>query len=110
MATHAPGWRVLREPAAIDAGARLAFPDFLLEHREAVDRRWWVEIVGFWTADYLVHKLATYRAANLARVILCIDAERAIDDRDLPPGARIVRFHNRVPVDDVLAIISAEPP
>lgn len=110
MARHAPHWRVIREPSAIEAGRHLAFPDFLLEHREAPDQRWWLEIVGFWTSDYLAHKLATYRAARLPRVILCIDARRAIDDRSLPVDARIVRFTRRVPVDQVRAIIDRDAP
>lgn len=107
MAKRAPAWRVIREPSAIDAGGHLAFPDFLLEHREQPSRRWWIEIVGFWTSAYLAHKLATYRAANLPRVILCIDASRTVDDRDLPVDARIVRFTRRVEVDQILAIIAA---
>jgi len=105
MAARAPSWRVLREPSPVDAGPHLVFPDFQLEHRVVPGRRWWVELVGYWTADYLAHKLATYRAANLAHVILCIDASRALDHDELPRGARVVRFNRRVPVDEVLAII-----
>jgi len=105
MAKQAPHWRVIREPSAVAAGTHLAFPDFLLEHRDAPDRRWWLEIVGFWTSDYLVHKLSTYRDARLPRVILCIDAKRMIDDRELPVDARIVRYTKRVPADQVVAIV-----
>lgn len=79
--------------------------DFLLEHRETPDQRWWVEIIGFWTSDYLKHKLATYRAARLPRVILCIDAKRLIEERELPVDARIVRFTKSIPVDQILGII-----
>jgi len=108
MSRHAPRWRVVREPSPIDAGGHLAFPDFLLEHRDAVDRRWWLEIVGFWTSAYLQHKLATYRAAQLPRVILCIDATRTIDARDLPIDARIIRFTRSIAVEQVLAIIEGD--
>ncbi|MBA3817356.1 MAG: DUF790 family protein [Deltaproteobacteria bacterium] len=108
LSRRAPRWRILREPSAIDAGGRLAFPDFMLEHREASDRRWWLEIVGFWTSDYLHHKLATYRAARLPRVILCIDAKRTVEARDLPADARIIRYVKRIPVEQVLAIIDGE--
>ena len=81
------------------------FPDFLLEHRLVPERRWWLEIVGYWTTDYLAHKLASYRAANLPRVILCIDANRSLADHELPRDARLVRFEKRVPVEQILAII-----
>lgn len=109
MAKQAPHWRVVREPEPIDAGTHLAFPDFLLQHREDSDRRWWIEIVGFWTSDYLQHKLATYRAANLSRVILCIDAKRTVEENDLPRNARIVRFAKSISTAEILAIIDAEP-
>lgn len=108
MSKHAPQWRVLREPSPVDAGGLLAFPDFLLEHRDTPERCWWVEIVGFWTSDYLEHKLATYRAARLPRVILCIDAKRTIDEHDLPADARIVRFTKSIPVEQILDMIDAE--
>jgi predicted nuclease of restriction endonuclease-like RecB superfamily len=107
MARRASEWRVLREPSAVDAGAHLIFPDFQLEHRMATDRRWWVEIVGYWTTDYLAHKLASYRAANLPRVILCINAKRSLAEHELPRDARIVRFKKHVPVEQILAIVEA---
>ena len=106
FAKHAPDWRLLREPTPVDVAGRLAFPDFLLEHRADDARRWWVEIVGFWTADYLRQKLATYRAARLSHVILCIDANRAVDTHDLPAHARIVRFSKSIPVDSILQIVN----
>ena len=107
MSRIAPTWRVVREPSAIDAGTHLVFPDFQLEHRTDPDRRWWVEIVGYWTTDYLTHKLASYRAANLPRVILCVDARRSLSEHELPRDARLVRFERRVPVDEILAIIES---
>jgi predicted nuclease of restriction endonuclease-like RecB superfamily len=109
MSKHAPHWRVLREPEPVDAGGHLAFPDFLLEHRDDSDRRWWVEIVGFWTSNYLRHKLATYRAARLPRVILCIDAKRTVEERDLPSDARIVRFTKSISPEEILSIIDSGP-
>lgn len=104
FARHAPAWRAIREPAAVAAGDHLLFPDFLLEHRDDPTRRWWVEILGFWTSDYLAH----YREAQLPNVILCIDAERAVAADELPPDARIVRFRRRIEVEHVLAIIARD--
>ncbi|MGE5181934.1 MAG: DUF790 family protein [Acidobacteriota bacterium] len=104
MTRAAPAWRVVREPAAIDAGGHLLFPDFVLEHRDE-DRRWWLEIVGFWTPEYLAHKLARYRAAALDRVILCIDRKRALADEDVPAGAHVIRYDRRIDPADVLAIV-----
>ena len=92
----APDWDVLREPEPVAAGSTLVFPDFALQHRHAPLRRWLLEIVGFWTPEYLTQKLALYRAARVPNLILCIDQDRACADGDLPAGALVVRFRRRV--------------
>jgi len=68
----APDWDLIREPEAVQAGDTLIFPDFALRHR-GDGRRWLVEIVGFWTRDYLERKLALLRVAGLRDLVLCID-------------------------------------
>ncbi|MSP63936.1 MAG: DUF790 family protein [Myxococcales bacterium] len=107
FARGAPDWSIIREPEAIAAGGALVFPDFAIEHRADPSRRWLLEIVGFWTPDYLTRKLARYRAARLTNLILCIDEERACADADLPPDARVIRFRRRVDPEPVLAILES---
>lgn len=102
----APEWTVVREPIPARAGARLIFPAFLLQHR-CSDRRWYLEILGFWTAEYLERKLRDYRAAKLSRLILCINDERCCADGDLPE-ARIVRFRRRIDAAEILRVIENE--
>ena len=65
-----------------------------------------MEILGFWTADYLARKLALLREAGLPNLILCVDETRgddALPDEGLPPGARVVRFRRRIDPRLVLA-------
>jgi predicted nuclease of restriction endonuclease-like RecB superfamily len=81
------------------------FPDFALQHRYDVSRRWLVEIVGFWTPDYVRRKLALYREARIANLILCIDAARACEEGSLPAGAVIVRFRRRIDAGAVRRIV-----
>jgi len=97
----APAWDVIREPEPITAGATLIFPDFALQHRSNPARRWLLEIVGFWTPDYVARKLALYRSAHLSNLILCIDEERT----DFPAGALVVRFRRRVDAAAVLRVV-----
>jgi hypothetical protein len=101
----APEWDVFREPEPIPAGGTLIFPDFALQHRAQPARRWLLEIVGFWTPDYVARKLALYRDARLANLILCLDEERNCAAADLPPGALLVRFRRRVDAAAVLGMI-----
>jgi predicted nuclease of restriction endonuclease-like RecB superfamily len=101
----APTWDVIREPEPVEAGGSLIFPDFAIQHRHDRARRWLLEIVGFWTPDYLARKLLQYRAASIANLILCIDADRCCQDGDLPPHAHVVRYRRRVDAAEVHRIV-----
>jgi len=48
------GWTVRREPAVLKAGQYAFIPDFSLERNGT---RIYVEIIGFWTPEYLKHKI-----------------------------------------------------
>ena len=101
----APDWDIIREPEPVRAGNGLIFPDFLLRHRKDPARRVLLEIVGFWTPEYIEAKLASLRRANLQNLVLCIDAERGCSEGDLPLGARIVRFKRTIDARAVLAML-----
>ena len=105
----APAWDVIREPEPIAAGGTLIFPDFALRHRSDSARQWLLEIVGFWTPDYVARKLALYRSARLSNLILCIDEGRNCAEADLPSGARVVRYRRRVDAGAVLRVIETTP-
>ena len=100
----------LKQRSKIPVARGLIFPDFALRRRTPPFERWWLEIVGFWTPEYLQQKLASLRLAGLERLILCIDAERNCSERDLPAGARVVRYRRRVDVEEVLRLIGTEVP
>ena len=92
----APDWDLLREPEPVRAGGTIVFPDFLLRHRFDPSRQFLVEIIGFWTPEYLQRKLSLLRAAKLDNLILCLDEEHACADGELPREARVVRFRRRI--------------
>lgn len=102
----APEWDVVREPEPISADGTQIFPDFALQHRTNLARRWLLEIVGFWTPEYVARKLARYRSARLANLILCIDEERNCAAADLPSSARVVRFRRRVDPASILRLVN----
>jgi predicted nuclease of restriction endonuclease-like RecB superfamily len=101
----APDWDVIREPEPIAADGTLIFPDFALQHRSNPARRWLLEIVGFWTPDYVARKLAQYKGARLCNLILCIDESRNCAEADLPPEALVIRFRRRVDAAAVLRVV-----
>jgi hypothetical protein len=105
MARLAPDWQVLREPAAVPALGTLIFPDFLLCHRLDPGRRFLVEIVGFWTPEYISRKLERLRAARIENLILVIDEARRCSAADIPPHALVVRYRKKVDASKILPIL-----
>lgn len=102
FARLAPDWKVLREPEPLDTPAGLIVFDFALEHRRD-GRRFILEIVGFWTRDYLERKLAAVRAAGLDNLIVCVDAARNCDGLELPEACQVIQYRRRI---DPVAIVA----
>lgn len=97
------GHAVEREPPPIASGAHLLFPDLALDHSGGRGgARWFIEVLGFATHEYLAAKLDRYRGAGVPRVVLCTDLATA-------PGcdfaAQVCGFTRHVDVDDLLATI-----
>jgi hypothetical protein len=102
VARVAPDWDVIREPVPLQAGTSLIFPDFVLRHRIHPERQALVELVGFWTPQYLTEKLARLREAALPNFVLCIDEERGCAQSDFPAGLPVVTFRRRVDAGAVM--------
>jgi predicted nuclease of restriction endonuclease-like RecB superfamily len=105
-----PEWDLVREPAPIRTGETLIFPDFELCRRLCPEDRWFLEIVGFWTPEYLSKKLRLLSRAGLVRLILCIDEDRRCAEGEVPAGARVVRYRRRVDPLTVRAIVNGDVP
>jgi len=83
----------------------LIFPDFLIRHRLDPRRQYLIEIVGFWSADYVTRKLDCLRIAGIKNLILAIDEERHCSDSDLPSGARVIRYRKRIDPLEVFGLL-----
>jgi predicted nuclease of restriction endonuclease-like RecB superfamily len=95
LARAAPGWEVLREAEVVQLGRRLLCADFTLVDR-ARGLRVPVEIVGFWTPEYLSSKLAALRQLPRERPwIVCIDETLAAGGRWLVDGP-VFLFRRRI--------------
>lgn len=97
-------WRVEREAAVVRARARgsdavrLFFPDFALSSERG---RVLVEVVGYWTPEYLADKCTMLEAAD-APIVLCVDARQARGPLAEHPA--VVTFEKRV---DVARLVEA---
>jgi len=103
-------WDLVREPEPVEVGDALMFPDFALVHRRDTSKRFLLEIVGFWTPDYLCEKLERLRSIPQTPLILCIDRGLNCSAGDLPAHARVIWFHKRIEPQSVLAAIEAAEP
>ena len=75
------------------AGTSLVCPDLVLARG---GRRTHVEIVGFWTAEFLRRKIELYRAAGIADVLLCVDESRACSKDEVPADLPVVYYAKRL--------------
>lgn len=91
-------WRLVREDRVVRLdGGRMFFPDFSLvkgEHRVLV------EVVGFYTADYLRRKTEALRATK-EPCIVCVDG--ALDCGGEEFAGRVMRFDKRVDAPALIA-------
>lgn len=103
----APDFDLVREPEALRAGAHLIFPDFAIFRRTNPARRVLLEIVGFWTPEYLEKKLERLRAAEVANLILCIDESLDCAGRSFPNASRVLRYKRKIDAMAVLRVVEA---
>lgn len=73
------GWRLARSAGILHEGQHTFVPDFLFRHEDG--REVFLEIVGFWTPEYLAHKRQTLRQFHRHRLLL------AVPERTVRPGA-----------------------
>ena len=96
-------WELVREDDVLDLGAEVMLPDFALEHPDG--RRAILEIVGFWTPEYLDEKLAKIRDADLDHLLVAV-SERLECSADDFEGAsdRLLWFKSGIHVYDVVEL------
>jgi predicted nuclease of restriction endonuclease-like RecB superfamily len=77
------GWKLERESEILHSGQHVFTPDFVLISPQG--RRILLEIVGFWTPEYLQAKLATIRQFAKHEVLVAVAEEAQFDLPDCQP-------------------------
>jgi hypothetical protein len=80
---------VTSRPPPIVAGASLVCPDAVLEF---AGRATYVELIGFWTNEFLQNKLELYRRAGIDDVVFCVDESRGCTKDELPASLPVVPY------------------
>jgi predicted nuclease of restriction endonuclease-like RecB superfamily len=92
---------LVREDDVIDLGAEVLLPDFTLEHPDG--RRTILEIVGFWTPEYLDEKLDKIRQADVGNLVLAVSENLDCTSEDIDLAAdRVLWFKTGIHVYDIV--------
>jgi uncharacterized protein len=98
------GWRLERESAVVSTGVggQLFYPDFTLFSERG--GRVLVEVVGFWTPEYLAKKQHALAAVH-EPIVVCVD-ERHIGELGIPASnsAVVISYRDRI---DAAALLDA---
>lgn len=87
------GWQLSRETTPVAAGTEIFLPDFTVRHADG--REALIELVGFWTPEYLEAKTRKIAAARLDHLILVVY-------RGLAVGTALDAITSAVGVDHVV--------
>lgn len=105
----AADWDIVREPDPIRIPDSLIFPDFLIKHRRQPERNYYIEIVGFWTPDYLRKKFDNLKAAHVSNLIILVDqALGCAGGPEFSLGKEILFFKRRIDPRMVLEKIQSD--
>jgi predicted nuclease of restriction endonuclease-like RecB superfamily/ribosomal protein S13 len=92
-------WKVIREPTILKTGPTVMIPDFSLERRK---KRCYIEIVGFWTPEYLEKKTEKVKALQ-EKITLCVSRELQCTKRDFQKeNVDIIFYDKKVPMKPIL--------
>jgi predicted nuclease of restriction endonuclease-like RecB superfamily len=100
------GWTLKREPEPVPAGTQVIIPDFSLE-RAGV--KIYVEIVGFWTEEYILRKAEKLKQVEAKMLLLVNEAlvcEKltALEKR---PQLNFIYYQDKIPLASILRYLEA---
>jgi predicted nuclease of restriction endonuclease-like RecB superfamily len=95
------GWLMKREPEPIPVGNHVMIPDFSLEKD---GEKVFVEIVGFWTEEYLLRKICKLSKTD-EHIIVAVNEGLACDQMKQLENHRkltVIYYRNKVPLAPIL--------
>ena len=97
-------WSLKREPEPILTGKQVMIPDFSFE-RDGV--KVYMEIVGFWTDDYLLRKIEKLKNAD-ANILVAVDEDLAcgkIQSLEKQSQLKVVPFRKHIPLVPIIRFL-----
>ncbi len=97
------GWRLAREAVILEAGETLLVPDFVFTHEDGTEVA--LEIVGYWTPEYLAEKFAKLSRVRAPNLIVAVRRDLALRAGTLPAGtlpATVLPYRSGILLRDLL--------
>ena len=98
------GWRLSRESAILHEGQLTFVPDFLFRHEDG--REALLEIVGFWTPQYLAAKRKTLSRFRQHHILIAVPQRTAKEDVSTP---EVIVYKTVLKVEAVLEKLRGMP-
>ena len=96
-------WELHHEDDVVDLGEEVMIPDFALEHPDG--RRAVLEVVGFWTPEYLEEKLDKIRTAEVDNLIVAVSERLDCAEEDFGKAVdRVLWFKTGMHVYDIVEL------
>ncbi|MFH0748426.1 MAG: DUF790 family protein [Candidatus Bathyarchaeota archaeon] len=97
----ASDWELIREPGPLPVGRYVMIPDFLLR-RDGLEV--YLEIVGFWTPEYLEDKIKKLSMVGNVDMIVAVDRRLACEKfLKRNQGLNVLFYKGKVPLQPILA-------
>jgi hypothetical protein len=94
-------WLLRREPEPVLAGKQVIIPDFSLEKE---GKRVYVEIVGFWTVEYLLRKIEKLKKVDVDMLVLVNEnlACEKLAKLEKHPRLNIIYYRDKIQLAPIL--------
>jgi hypothetical protein len=96
------GWTLKREPEPVLAGNQVIIPDFSLEK---AGLKIYLEIVGFWTEEYLQRKAEKLKQVNNVQMIIVVREALAcekLSSLEKRPQLHFIYYKDKIPLAPIL--------
>ncbi len=97
-------WELVREPEPLATGTRVMIPDFALDYRHA-DFRLYLEIMGFWTPEYVEKKLDQLESVEDVDLLVAVDESLGVGEEIAARDHRAIPYTDRVRLKDVVDVL-----
>lgn len=97
----ANGWKLIREPDPVIVEGKAFIPDFMFEK---YNRKVYLEIVGFWTKEYLERKLQKLVASAGSKIdmLIAVNEELACSKLASLSKEKIIFYKDEVPIKPII--------